>query len=311
MRALASSAVLAVASTVAISAHAGTPTIALEWDAPAGCPTRELIEERIARVVGEGMGARQTVHAHARVVGGENGSFRADVELMAAGQRTSRQVEGDSCVAVADAVVLIVALAVEPQAASLPAPAPAPAPLVAEEPLTPPRSTPAPLVFVGIAARLDVTSLPAPAFGGELVLGLRRGRFEVAVDGSLVAPAQATIATNPAQGADIRLAELGARGCYAIADGTLQVGPCAGLHARWLSAQGFGTARPREASALFGVSSFGLLGRANLSTSVALRASVDAMVPLSRPVFEIDGGQSVYRVPAIALRIALGAEVHF
>jgi len=317
VRVLASASALAIASLLAIDARAEERSIALEWEAPPGCPTRELVEERIAHVVG-GRGARRTLRARALLIGMDDGSFHAEVELAAGGEHAARHVEGSSCSAVTDAVVLIVALAVEPEApAAAPTPAPAPTPTATPEverteaPTRPTGGVRAAQVFVSVAARLDVSSLPAPAFGGEAALGIRRRQLEIAVDGALVAVAQATLSDNRAVGADIRLSEIGTRGCYGLLDGRMAVGPCAGLHARWLSAQGFGTARPREASALFGVASFGILGRASLSPSLALRASVDAMVPLSRPAFEIDGGESVYRVPTAAVRGALGAELRF
>jgi hypothetical protein len=310
---LAPFAAFALVSSVALTARGDERNFALEWSAPSGCPSREQMEERIARLVGEGKRARETVRARALVVSDAAGTLRADLELSTSGQPSTRHVEGDSCAAVSDAIVLIIAVAIDPEALAAPAPAhePTPPPPAAEAPRS---AAPVPErhpFFASASARFDVASLPAPAFGGELAVGFNPRHVDVEVGAALLASARATLDARPNEGADIRLIDLGARGCYEVLDASFDIGPCAGLHARWMSAHGFGSDTPADATAVFGVATLGALAKARLSARLTLRLSTEAGLPLSRPSFLIDTAGTVYQAPKAALRIALGAALHF
>ncbi len=303
-------------SSAAGVARADEPVYSLEWAAPEGCPSRAQVEARIAGLIGGNGRARHTLRARATLTRSEKGAAHADVDLETTGQRASRRVEGESCDAVSEAVILMVALAVEPGAQAPTTPAPTrtlPPPLSSSaEALVPVgETTRRRSLFLAAAGRLDVASLPAPTFGGELAMGFNPRRVNLEVGAALLAAARATAPARPGAGADVRLTELGARGCYEIFDARFDLGPCAGIHARWLSARGFGPNEPRNATAIFGVASVGALGRARLSSRATLRFAVDLLAPLSRPVFEIDATEAVFRPSPTAIRVALGAELHF
>ena len=299
----------AQAAGAADTASTDSPNFALEWAAPAGCPSREQMEIRIARLVGERTHARETVHARAQVATDGVGALRGDVELMTSAQQISRHVEGDSCASVADALALIIALAIEPEPAPIvPEPAAGP-PTVDAPPMTDDASSRR-FLFVSAAARFDVDSLPAPSFGGEVALGWDPGHVDLELGAAVLAPSRATLPTRPNQGADVRLTDLGVRGCYELFDAPVDIGPCAGLHARWTSAHGFGSSGPHDVTAVLGVTSIGALAKARLSSRISLRVSAEAAVPLARPSFQIDSAE-VFRTPAFAFRTAVAAALLF
>ena len=291
---------------VSQTARADTTNLDLTWEAPAGCASRAEIVERVGRLLGDGTRARQNVRVRAIVSeAADHQSYRADLELASVGEAGAhRIVEGESCPAVADAVVTIVALAIDPEAA-----ASAPPPL----PTSPPRAArpTRPLqLSIGAAARVDIGSVPATVFGGQAFVGVSWYHFGLDLDGSLLASARATLPGNDSEGADISLREIGGRLSHSALFGPLEVGLRAGLHARWLSANGFGAAETRDGLTLFGVLSFGALAKYHFGTHVAVRAAVDLGIPLSRPTFAIDSAR-VYEVGPESLALAVGPELIF
>jgi hypothetical protein len=308
--------VAALATTAGTAVADERPSVALEWSAPSGCPSREEVEERILQLVGDAHSDGR-LHARAHLANdGAAGAFRGDVELATASEVSSRHLEGDSCAAVSDAIALIVALAIEPRAGAPepPAPSPQPSPPADVRPpdVRPPdRKAARRWVFLAASGRLDVGALPAPAVGAEIAVGFRPRHVELEIGGAMLASARATLAVRPDKGADIRLTELGGRGCYEVLDAPLDFGPCVGLHARWLSAEGFGADVPRDAMAVFGVASLGAMAKARLSSWIGLRLLAEAAFPLARPAFEIDNGGTVYYAQAVGLRLSFGAELNF
>ena len=300
---------IALVLAIAPIARADTTNLDLTWEAPPGCATRAEIVERVGRLLGDGTRARQNVRAHAIVSEtSDHKAYRADLELASGGEASShRTVDGESCPAVADAVVTIVALAIDPEAAVS-----APRPASARQPPSPPPAPGRPLRFsIGVAARVDVGSVPAAAFGGQAILGASYRGASAEIDGSLLASARATLGgSDNDEGADIAMREIGGRLSYALELGPLELGPRVGLHARWLSATGFGAAVTHDGLALFGVFSFGVLAKLHLTKHLALRAAADVGIPLSRPTFDIDAGR-VYGVAPESLALTLGAELIF
>src|ERR1700734_4155731 len=91
--------------------------VSLSWTAPTGCPTQTEVLAQIRSAVGPAVSAHDPVHARAVVARGERETWQGALELSVGGQESTRQVEGETCRAVADAVVVMVALAVNPDAA--------------------------------------------------------------------------------------------------------------------------------------------------------------------------------------------------
>jgi len=104
---------------VAVLAH--TPArpeapLELEWHAPAECPPREVIEDKVARALGSSERNTKTpVHAEVKIERTENGEYVLELVLTSEGQRGDRHLEGADCRQLADAVSLIVAVAIDPR----------------------------------------------------------------------------------------------------------------------------------------------------------------------------------------------------
>lgn len=95
-------------ATLLLSAMAGAaPVVDLQLEAPAGCPTHATITTAIERLVQHPPIA--PVRVAAKLV-----ETAGSWELRASLEGGERAVQGDSCVAVAEALVVIVALAVDP-----------------------------------------------------------------------------------------------------------------------------------------------------------------------------------------------------
>ena len=244
---------------------------------------------------------------------GEGDRWRADVEMSVGLQSSSRWVEGETCRAVADAVVVIVVLAVSP-AAELASPPREPVvhAVAPHAPIAvPPPGHPADALLFGAAFVIDGGTLPTAGFGAEVLAGWARSRFELELVGTLLAPETATLAANPDQGAHIWLAELRGRACYDLLGGRLGLAPCVGGGGQLLVGDGFGSNDWWTATDPVGVASFGARAVGWITPHVAVRLGGEAVVPFTRPTFVIENAGNVYRSSSVAARGTLGVELHF
>jgi hypothetical protein len=236
--------------------------------------------------------------------------FRAEVTLWGRGETTTRNVDGDTCRGVADAVALIVAFA----SAALPEPEPPPA----APPVSAPRADGrqasrrgAPTLDVGASFLFDSVTLPSASYGGDLALAWRPSRLRVEADGAILAPVRGTVEGHPLEGASFLVVHGGLRASYDLIEGRFGLAPSAGLGIDWTIARGFGSQSPKDAT---GTDADVLLGgRAWVTILRHFTAFVraDAVIPTARPTFVVDGSGTVYHSPAASFRGALGAEVSF
>jgi hypothetical protein len=239
--------------------------------------------------------------------------WTADLVLRSGGDEHARSLEGPTCESVSEASALVIALAIH-SAALAPRPvASAPASNDAQRD----RASGAPhedrsrgpLVAAAIIG--DIGSLPGPDFGGEIAVGLPLFgiRWEPFV--AYFATKSGTVDTYNSMGADFALAVAGLRGCYPLVRGAIGLFPCAGGGLEWIRADGFGSRVPGHASSLGGTLRVGAIVSHALSDIVAPRVELEAVVPLWRPEFVVNGAGTVYIEPRVAIRGALGLELHF
>jgi hypothetical protein len=288
--------------------------VSFSWTAPSGCPTEAELSAQIRSAIGSAAAGHDPVRASAAAEGGGD-RWRADVEMSVGSLSSNRWVEGETCRAVADAVVVIVALAVGPAADRPPVTA-LPSPTV--RPAAPPPLVEAPSLaratrawMVGASLVLDGGTIPSVGCGAELFAAWAPSRLDLELVGSFLAPEQATVTGYPAQGAHVWLAEGRGRACYDVLGGALGIEPCLGGGGQVLVGDGFGSSSPRNATDLIGVASFGGRVVARVSPHVALRLGGEAVVPFTRPTFVIDNAGSVYRSSSAAGRGTIGVELHF
>jgi hypothetical protein len=156
----------------------------------------------------------------------------------------------------------------------------------------------------------DATTLPSPAVGGRAGLAWTPGRARLALAGSYFSSQSKTTDTSSA-GAAFTLLAAGARGCWAILRGDVEISPCAGADLQMVSAKGFGATTNYDASAAWISATGGGLVRVPVTSWLALRGEADALVPLSRPRFVVEGDGAVHKPAAIGVFAAIGAELLF
>jgi hypothetical protein len=346
---------LAVGRRLAFATPHDAGPLDLEWIAPSDCPTRDAVLDDVARILGpkktEAAAAR--VAAHAVLFRGEDARWHV-VITVSGGGAGERTLEASSCEEVANAAALVLALRVDPTsfAPEMPLPSPpaaiasaippaeAPAPPFSEVPPTPPARAateqPAPFsgaesppdrppapsspsrdgILIGTAVAGGVGALPSADLGVEVTATLKRGRLrlEPLLGTSLVQ--HADVAGFTSQGASLRLARGGLRGCYAAIDLRLTLSGCVTGEVDWFWADGYGATTPENANAGEVAFGAGALATWRLTRSVVLRAQLEGLVVVSPPTFVIDDTagnvtSQVYRPAALMGRAAMGAEVPF
>jgi hypothetical protein len=312
--------------------------VTLTWDAPAGCPTADEVLDEVDRNLVEPDGAPTPVTATVRVSADPGEVWQASLILDVFGARTERRFRAESCAAIAAATAIIIAVAVQDasvedasvEGASVASPNPAP-PLPAQDGGTP-RPTTAPSAARAEAAQpymmanglVDWDTMPSPpAPGLEIAVGqgwsANRWRLRLVAGADLFPshPPPTDVQFLGAVNGAFWLLGVSGRGCLGVAMSRLEIGPCLGAELVAMHASGGGNVN----SGLPSLSNetlywFSLLGSVAASWNVSgpmdvvLRA--DLVVPTQRKIFGIENNVlQAYRVPAFAVRGALGFEVRF
>jgi len=302
----------------------------LTWQAPLDvCPSREQVLAEVARVLGAAHVAQTAATARVEVAHATEGRWLAELSVDARGAHTERRFEAETCDAVASAAALILAIAIE---GGVPAPRPAevaplppgPAPLAHAETPAPPHDS---QLVAAAAAVADKATLPSLAGGAEASFGFAYGtstyRLRFLASASLFSSQVATVASHPGQGGSFALVGASARACASLIRGAFDFGPCLGAEVETMSVSGFGRSAtpnasftPQDATAQWLAPLGAALAALNLSRHVAIVARVEALVPLSRPVFRVhllppEGDLVVYQPSWLAARAAIGVEVRF
>jgi hypothetical protein len=309
--------------------------LTLDWSAPAGCPSREHVVERVNAILGRSTKPR-ALTVYATAAQSPSGKWRVNLAAEREGGTGSREFEAESCEAAADAAALIVSLMIDPTAVTgaadvdkalepekTPPPAPAakppppdPRPLEPAAPSAPPARSPLFAVRASLAG--DIGTFSPANIGGELVLGVspRRLRFELA--GSYWAKT-ATLPGSSAEGARLELATLGARAAYVFPAGDVAFAPLAGVEWDWMSATGFGGTSDQSHTASWVAVALGATGSwfpIRRFHAVALSLTLEAVVATQqlRPFVATEPGgtdSTVAQPSQIAGRVFLGVEYRF
>ena len=339
-------AVALLASTVfSISATSQQPSpepFVLFWNAPAPCPSAEQMTASIRELIGTQAHSGPPITTRAEAYRGEDGAWHVQIETQTPEARGERKVDGGSCKVVSDAAVLIIAMAVDPDAvaAHLGATALAPsssAPVVATSPPPPAASSspspaasvrpPVPVLrepvpsepkqswlrggSVSGGAVLDFGTLPEPAPGWELALGLRSRAYRVelsvrdfrAIRHHYEQPARA--------GGEFDLWAAGVAGCREWTQLRFSYAGCVGVEAGVLSARGFGVSEPSKASPPWIAASASALGNVRLWQGFFVRAQLGLLVPFTRKAFVIQPYDQLHRASPVGLRVSAGPAWQF
>ena len=324
--ALATLAGLAASASASAEPAPRPSAIALTWEAPAGCPSSDRILAETDRILaGSTVRTDPPIEARARVRQ-EGERWLLSLETRRGTAAGSRQLEGESCTALGEAMIVILVLMIDPAlvpetpprlepepVAQLPPPPPPPAaPLVVARP-QPPAPPPAGCRWgrpaLALSALGDLGALPAPAAGGALAFGLRRCALgaEVSVHG--LSPRTGEAELDAGAGGDLWLLAGGAAFSLHADLGGLEVGARGGLEAGTMSGRGVGINNPDSGRALWLAAGAGATLALPLTARFAALLGVDLVVPLRRPRFVIDDLGAVHRAAAVTGRLALGLEV--
>jgi hypothetical protein len=301
-----------------------TPTdVSLEWEAPRECPTRLDVMSAVSRVIGR-QGGHLPLNARARVEQTGVGTWRAEITMLTAGESSTRQVEGSSCGAVTDALVLIVSLALNgtpPPSRELP-PIPESRPLTRPVPVaspTPPLESRAPDSSLPLRPRwaifpalvVDSGSLPSVAIGGALGLSFRVWRFDLTATAILLGSSSAVLAADSTEGSHFLLFDARPGVSFHLVDAPRwMLGPAAGVGAEWVFASGFGSQFPSNVTATVPSANVGIRAEAWVTPRFGARLALDAVIPFSHPRFVIDHegtSAGLFSLPPVAARGFLGA----
>jgi hypothetical protein len=304
-----------------------TSAVSLVWEAPRGCPTAETIAASVDKLVRHAPGAPLDVAV--RVIE-KGGRYSADVQTPT-GQRS---LEGETCRAVAETIVVILALAIDPDAEQTPAgsalleeptatPAPPPAPAPRTSPVTrrppappspapPPRAAPAKPIapmarWGGSGAMLmEYGMLPRPSVGPELSARLSRGIWSGEMRADALLPQSGTLPDDPARGGDLWWAGAYLGACVR----TAPLRHCVGLEAGSLVGTGTGVKLPDTGYALWMAPRLDTGLDVELVGNWTLETRLEIAVPAHRPRFVLDQYGPVYRARALSTRGVLGLSWH-
>jgi hypothetical protein len=332
--------------TAPAEAEAPTPvSVALDWQAPAACPDGAHVAATIARLVGRPVETTSQSPTRARAVVRARGEgFVLELWARHGDAEDRRTIHAPHCAALADATALVLAVALRPldvvAALSPRAPLAADDSLAVEPPSVPPVVAAAAGVRTDPRSRADhPTSEPSPtparatALQGALAatigpgLGVLpgvaaelraaaalRGRgWRVEATGMYwfprVSPSTSTLAV------EVGLGGGGLRGCAELRRRRLEVPLCAGAELGAMRGRGRGSGvLPRASSSLWAAVHAGPGITWALGSWVALRLSVDAIVALRQPAFDLRVAgerRELFRAPPVGGRAALGIELRW
>ena len=238
-------------------------TLALSWNAPEGCPTREAVQQEVLALLG-GRPPNE-LQVNVDVSKQSDGSWEAS--LTSSAEPTPRKLTGQTCATVAKAAGVVIALMVDPASNTAPAvgkqpiptavdpPPPAPAP---ERPAParraqtrPAPATPAPApddpgtFFMGAHIAGNVNALPTiAAFGFGAYTGGIMGPIRIDLGFTIYPSVEVGYDAAPEVVMDVDLIAAHVALAYMLVSDPLELGPQLGIKLGSMSAQSFGVTEP-------------------------------------------------------------------
>lgn len=307
---------------VAAAPSAPPAGITVEWNAAPGCPSRDVVETRLAELLGAPLDASARVDVRARVERVSDG-FTLHLRLETAAGTDEHTLSSPDCEALADGAALVAAVAADPLAVDRTLQAPAvptdttPPDVLPEgptKPVAPPVKPRQPLRLLRFALRAEGVLthgvLPKLGFGPIVSLGLIGPHWRAELAAIYLAPRKVFADATHTSGVAISSWALRMRGCGVPVWRQLEFPLCAGFEGGQLSPQPIGTAAMASTLRDKGFGMFSAGGSIGYSPRpfIAVFAGVDAIVPLVRPGFQIAGMQ-VHRPDHAGVRASLGLEL--
>ena len=303
--------------------------MALQWSAPPECPTQVDVEARVRALVGPDAHVAGRVTAQIVRTGAR---FEATVSLQTQAGATTRTVGAEDCIAVADAVALVIAVGLDPLAVSsvvrdAEAPSIAPPPATPREPdAMPPREAVAPRVrepalvprrarpelglhgFAQGAAAVGVLPEPGVALGGGLALRIGAARLELS--GSHQIGRRYAHPAVRESGALVGASVGRVAACWTPTAGRFIFPLCAGAEVGLMAARGRGVAPTRTARTIWATAVPHVRALWFPVWRFGFGPVVEVPVAITRPHFTIDGVDGdIVRAGPLGVRVGLVLEV--
>ncbi|HTV19291.1 MAG TPA: hypothetical protein VMG12_11485 [Polyangiaceae bacterium] len=290
------------------------------WNAPASCPDRQMVLEQLEAVLDEHRGELDSAAVRGDIVqSGAAWVLSLDVQVGQA--RRVRRLSAESCDDLGKAAAVALGLLIRPlseanrseavDTAPAPEPAAAPAPLDAEnaalDAVSPPENEPVPLAWqLGAEGVVDAATLAGPALGASVQTGVRVAAWGFGAYG-LVLPAR----RHEVLGGNVEFEQwaLGLRACHRLWASDWSLDGCVGAELGRFVGSGRGLNRRRnEVSDPWLASSAGLQLGWHALPHAALVGRVEAVVPLLRENYVINGDDAVHETPLVTGRVSVGLE---
>ncbi len=293
---------------------------AVQWQAPAGCPDRIAVEQRIDALLG-----RTPTEHELRAVGVVQAGppWRLELETTLGGSRQHRVIEAEDCGTLAEAAALVLAVSVDPlgvsgapamlsegERAEIVPEAPLVAPvepspsLESREPpgLPTPRSPAFSRLSLRLGAGAERGAVPGGTGGVRLGLALEGDRGVLVLDGSYWIDRLAVLrAGPPPSGARVGLGTVAVQGGVRLGGPRVGVPLSIGLEAGGLRTRAVGLAGGQDLTLAWLAGVIGAGVHATISGRVALWTVVEGVLPVVRPRLRVgrSGDDVVLHEPAI------------
>jgi hypothetical protein len=309
------------------------PVLSLDWHAPDGCPSGELLLARVDQLIGErGAPVTHPLASRELVTLLPDGRFRAEIDVDQAGAERTRVLEAETCTEIAEASAVVFALAISPATPAAPSAAFPTMPSLAAAPAQPNNVPPAPRVAaadegdaraherkrasklgvsggVGVALDFAIASTAAP--GVALAVTLAYRSVHLGLRGSFFPEHASTVPGQPSQGVDISLLALAPVACAEPFSLPVELAACAEFEFGHLQATGFGPPVFYEKSSSWLAPGAGVSAAYPRRGPLRSRFGVDLLVPLAHTDFVLTNVGVAHTIPGVDPRLGLALEVAF
>jgi hypothetical protein len=296
----------------------GDLPLLLSWSAPAACPSAASVREEILRRVGgaDKSQVSEPIVAEVEIRETSSGAFQLWLRTTVGKAAGERELAGQDCAQLADAVALVLALLISPEAQLAPEPPPPRQMPTPREPavhaVPASESARASRFAIGIAGVVGLRVLPALAEGLDFRLVLQGARWAAMIraGGFFAQDTEAPIL--PGARASFYRLEWALAACVQTSP-SRRAGAalCLGGALVRLSGESTGVSSAGSASAFWPEALAEVSAHARLTPWARLRVSLEGHALGDPPDFAILGLGSVYRPASANLRGALGLDVLF
>lgn len=280
---------LAITLSTARARAEASELLQIRWVAPLDCPRGDFDRE-LTRLLGD-----TPPHAQAEVdvsaLADGHRRYHLSLQLVAAGQRATRELSLATCADVRHAAALLIATALQDGRADSP-------PTAAQSGLQ-----------VRLGGVFDALSVPAISGGPELGVALRSGGLRLGVEGRYLLAREARDDDSQLR-SDVDLLAGSFSLGYLFPRGRLNVGPGIAIELGRLGATARGE-QAQDQGTLWVSALVGGQAELALNDTFGLMLGAQLSLPLRRPSLSLEAEPPFYETSRLGLRLTLGINIQF